>query len=134
MTLTSDLLPRISTVLDSSLSSSSSLYAVHPSTSDSTIFLSGTDLAKFLISLAHKDNSNAIKLVDFAALKSATPAGAAKPEKKVAKDPSKTAMLDKKRKEEAKIEGAAEVAIGIRKDGDFPEWYKRVLVKGEMIE
>lgn len=26
------------------------------------------------------------------------------------------------------------MAIGIKKDLDFPEWYKRVLVKGEMIE
>ena len=40
--------------------------------------------------------------------------------------PSKAALADKKRKEEAKIDGAAEVAIGIKKDGDFPEWYKRV--------
>lgn len=131
MTFTSELLPRLSTVVDSSLAASSSLYAVHPSTSDSTIFLSGTDLAKFLTSLG-KDS---IKTVDFAALKAAAPAAPPKADKKeVKKDPSKTAMADKKRKEEAKIEGAAEVAIGIRKDGDFPEWYKRVLVKGEMIE
>jgi hypothetical protein len=40
--------------------------------------------------------------------------------------PSKSALADKKRKEEARIDGAAEVAIGIKKDGDFAEWYKRV--------
>lgn len=131
MTLTSDLLPRLTTVLDSSLAASTSLYAVHPTTSDSTIFLSGVDLAKFLTSLG-----DSVKVVDFAALKAAAPAAAPKGDKKdvAKKDPSKTALADKKRKEEARIEGAAEVAIGIRKDGDFPEWYKRVLVKGEMIE
>lgn len=39
---------------------------------------------------------------------------------------NKTAAADKKRREDAKIDGADEMSIGIAKDLDFPEWYKRV--------
>jgi len=47
--------------------------------------------------------------------------------------PSKASLADKKRKEESKIDGAAELAIGIKKDGDFPEWYKRVSLELSLL-
>ncbi|TIC38547.1 proline-tRNA ligase [Wallemia mellicola] len=38
------------------------------------------------------------------------------------------------RKQAGKIAGAAEVAIGIRKEVDFPNWYTQVLLKGDMLD
>jgi prolyl-tRNA synthetase len=110
--LTSDLVSKTQVILSASLAASSSLFAFHPETSASTVFLTGADLAKYLNSLGK------VAEVDFEPVKS---------------DREKAAA-DKKRKEDAKIEGADELAIGVHKELDFPEWYRRVLVKGEMIE
>lgn len=127
--LTSDLVSRTQLVLSSSLAASSSLYAFHPETSASTVFLTGADLAKYLSSLGQ------IAQVDFEALKADTPAPAPSTgEKKPAKSAQDRALADKKRKDDAKIKDADELAIGVYKELDFPEWYRRVLVKGEMIE
>lgn len=62
------------TVLSASLASSTEKFAIHPSTSAETIFLSGTELAKFLHSLGKE-----ITEVDFESMKVDAPAAAAKP-------------------------------------------------------
>ena len=130
--LTSDLVSKTQVILSASLAASSSLFAFHPETSASTVFLTGADLAKYLNSLGK------VAEVDFEALKAESPAAAAPAapagEKKPVKSDREKAAADKKRKEDAKIEGADELAIGVHKELDFPEWYRRVLVKGEMIE
>ena len=78
--LTPALLPRVQTILDASFATTNAatLYAVHPSTSASTIFLSGADLAKFVHSLGKE-----VTEVDFAPMQ--TPEGEKKPEKKAEK-------------------------------------------------
>jgi prolyl-tRNA synthetase len=75
--LTPALLPRVQTILDASFATTNSatLYAVHPSTSASTIFLSGADLAKFIHSLGKE-----VTEVDFGPMQ--TPEGEKKAEKK----------------------------------------------------
>lgn len=70
LSITKDSFPTILTVVDASLASSESLFAVHPSASDATIFLRGLDIAAYLKTLETAD----VKVldVDFAVLKQET--------------------------------------------------------------
>ena len=109
---------KVVTVLDSTLASAPVPFAVHASSPESTIFLSGSDIASYLRSLETEETK--MQEIDFTALKteSAAPAPAA--------GASKTAQLDKQIKEDAKIEGAVQIAIGVKKEVDFPTWYTNV--------
>ncbi|KAJ7600519.1 hypothetical protein C8J56DRAFT_999732 [Mycena floridula] len=109
--------PKVVTVLDSSIASSSAVFALHALSSDTTIFLSGTDIVAYL---KHLETDNVkIQEIDFQALSSAAPA---------------TAIPAAKEKEDAKIEGAVQIAIGVKKEVDFPTWYTNVLIKSEMLD
>jgi prolyl-tRNA synthetase len=100
------------TVLDSSIATSSSLFAVRAQSSTETVFLAGTEIAAYLKHLEKEELK--VHEVDFEALKTeAEAAPAAAP--KAAKD-----------KEDAKIEGAIQIAIGVKKEVDFPQWYTNV--------
>ncbi|KAI5116405.1 hypothetical protein M0805_006223 [Coniferiporia weirii] len=114
---------KVVTVLDASLASSSATFAVHALASDSTVFLSGSDIAAYLRQLETAD----IKIleIDFDTLKTETAASAS---------PSKAAAQEKPVKEEAKTEGAVQIAIGVKKDVDFPTWYTNVLIKADMLD
>ncbi|KAJ3504831.1 hypothetical protein NLJ89_g7735 [Agrocybe chaxingu] len=100
---------RVLTVLDQSISSSSSTFAVHANSSSQTLFLSGKDIESYLKKLETADVK--VQELDFQALSTA-PAAAAPASKSVAKE-----------KEGAKIEGAVQIAIGVKKELDFPTWY-----------
>ncbi|KAG8894431.1 hypothetical protein FRC01_012979, partial [Tulasnella sp. 417] len=117
--------PKVLTVLDQSLASSDSLFAIHAGSSSSTIFLKGSEIASYVLSLQTAENK--VQTLDFAALKAeaaaAAPAGGASTAK-----PAATSAQD------AKIEGAAQIAIGIKKEVDFASWYTNVVIKGEMID
>ncbi|KAG8946576.1 hypothetical protein FRC03_001349 [Tulasnella sp. 419] len=122
LALDADTFPKVVTVLDSSLASSTSLFALHASASDKTIFLKGTEIAQYLTKLESTESK--VHEVDFVALKAesaATPAAA-----------PVTAPV--KEKEDARIEGAVQVAIGIKKEVDFAAWYTAVVVKSDMID
>ena len=106
---------KVVTVLDSSLASSSSNFAVHALATDSTTFLTGSDIGKYLRSL-ESDETKVVE-IDFEALKT----GASAP----APAPSKPAQSDKL-KEDAKIEGAVQIAVGVKKEVDFAAWYTNV--------
>ncbi|KAI5119372.1 hypothetical protein M0805_001048 [Coniferiporia weirii] len=118
--------PKVVTVLDASLVSSSATFAVHALASDSTVFLSGSDIAAYLRQLETAD----VKIfeIDFDTLKTEAAAPAA------SAGPSKAAAQEKPVKEEAKIEGAVQIAIGVKKDVDFPTWYTNVLIKADMLD
>jgi prolyl-tRNA synthetase len=78
-----------------------------------------------------------LQIIDFAELKasasSSTPAdGSAGTAGGAAA--SKTAQLDKEKKQDAKIEGAVQIAIGVKKEVDFAEWYTNVLLKSGMLD
>lgn len=105
--------PKVVTVLDASIASSSTLFALRAQSADKTIFLSGTDVVAYIKHL-EKEELKAHE-VDFEALKGDTAPTGAAGVAKVAKE-----------KEDAKIEGAVQIAIGVKKEVDFPQWYTNV--------
>ncbi|KAJ7695144.1 hypothetical protein B0H17DRAFT_980395 [Mycena rosella] len=120
LALNQTLFPKVLTVLDSSIASSSSLFAVHALSSSATLFLSGKDIAAYLKHL--ETDSVKIQELDFSDLAgaAAVPAPAAKPAAK--------------EKDDAKIEGAVQIAIGVKKEVDFSTWYTNVLIKADMLD
>lgn len=98
-------------MIDTSIASSSSIFAVHALSSSQTVFLSGKDIASYLSSL--QSDENKLQEIDFETLKTEGAAPAA---------PAKQA----KEKESAKIEGAVQVAVGVKKEVDFAAWYTNV--------
>ncbi|KAJ7132037.1 hypothetical protein C8R44DRAFT_612430 [Mycena epipterygia] len=120
LALNKTIFPKVVTVVDSSIASSSSLFAVHALSSSSTVFLSGKDIVAYLRHL--ETDSVKIQELDFANLVGsvAAPAPAAKPAAK--------------EKDDAKIEGAVQIAIGVKKEVDFATWYTNVLIKADMLD
>ncbi|KAG2111806.1 hypothetical protein BD769DRAFT_1493834 [Suillus cothurnatus] len=118
LSLTSETFPKVVTVIDASIASSSSTFALHALSSSATVFLSGQDILSYLQTLETEDLK--VQEIDFASLKS-----------DVATTPSKPAA---KEKEVAKIDGAVQIAIGVKKEVDFSAWYQSVLIKAEMLE
>ncbi|KAJ7126604.1 hypothetical protein C8R43DRAFT_1090316 [Mycena crocata] len=112
--------PKVLTVVDASIASSSSLFAVHALSSNATVFLSGKDIVAYLRHL--ETDSVKIQELDFSnfAASAVTPAAASKP---VAKE-----------KDDGKIEGAVQIAIGVKKEVDFSAWYTNVLIKADMLD
>jgi prolyl-tRNA synthetase len=101
------------TVVDISIVSSTSIFAVRALSSSSTIFLSGKDISTYLTSLQSGDVK--VQEIDFEALKADGGAPAAAQSSKQAKE-----------KESAKIEGAVQIAVGVKKEVDFATWYTNV--------
>ncbi|KAG2340941.1 prolyl-tRNA synthetase [Suillus weaverae] len=118
LSLTSETFPKVVTVIDASITSSSSTFALHALSSSATVFLSGQDILSYLQKLETEDLK--VQEIDFTSLKS-----------DVATAPSKPAA---KEKEVAKIDGAVQIAIGVKKEVDFSAWYQSVLIKAEMLE
>lgn len=124
-------------VLDQSLATSSGRYAVHAASSEKSIFLPGTDIAKYLESTGAD-----LKIVDFSKLGTgaaggSAAAGAAKTAALAGKGPAggeAAAAARARHAEAAKIPEAELIGITVRKDGDFSEWYQQVLKKGDMLE
>jgi prolyl-tRNA synthetase len=115
--LTKDNFARVQVVLDSSIATSSTPLALHASASDATIFLSGADVVSYLTSLETADAK--LHIVDFAALRAdavATPAGVGP----VAGAAPAGGPAN------ARIEGAVQIAVGVKKELDFPGWYTNV--------
>jgi prolyl-tRNA synthetase len=103
---------KVVTVLDSSIPSSSSIFAIHANSSSQTLFLSGKDIETYLKKLENAETK--VQELDFSTL-----ATAAVPVAHASKAPAKE-------KESAKIEGAVQIAIGVKKEVDFPGWYTNV--------
>jgi hypothetical protein len=113
MALNATTFPKVVTVLDSSISSSTSIFAVHALSSSSTVFLSGKDLVSYLRSLEVGDVR--VQEVDFQTLKNEPAAPAAPPTATKSKD-----------KAPSKAEAPIQIAIGAKKDEDFSAWYTDV--------
>ncbi|KAJ7021859.1 hypothetical protein C8F04DRAFT_1213710 [Mycena alexandri] len=97
LALNATVFPKVVTVVDASIASSTSVFAVHALSSSATVFLSGKDIVAYL---RHLETS----------------------------DPAA------KEKEDANIEGAVQIAIGVKKEVDFPGWYTNVLIKADMLD
>lgn len=115
--------PKVVTVLDSSIAASTTPFAVHALTSVKTVFLSGKDIVSYLQSLETSDVK--IHEIDFDALKAESDAPTASSTGGVGAKP-KAAAQDKSTKDDAKIEGAVQIAIGVKKEVDFATWYTNV--------
>ncbi|KAF8908658.1 prolyl-tRNA synthetase [Gymnopilus junonius] len=111
---------KVLTVLDTSIPTSSSVFAIHANSSKETIFVSGQDIASYLKKFETAETT--VQEIDLHAL--ATAPGAA----------VQTSKPPAKEKEDAKIEGAVQIAIGVKKEVDFPAWYTNVLLKADMLD
>lgn len=117
--MTAEVLPKIVVVVDEAVASSNDVFAVRAKTNEATVFLSGKDIYIYLQSLQEGSSSDPAKnlhTVNFATLaaESATSSG---PIAKAAAPTKKT---------EARIEDAHQLAIGVKKEVDFPSWYTNV--------
>jgi prolyl-tRNA synthetase len=109
LSITESTFSQATTVLDSTIaSSSSSVFAVRANSSRETIFLSGKDLVAYLKNL--ETGEIKVQELDIASLATGT----------VSHKPPV------KEKEDAKIEGAVQIAIGVKKEVDFSSWYTNV--------
>jgi prolyl-tRNA synthetase len=117
LALTADNFSRVTTVVDSTISTASAPLAVHNNSSSSTLFLSGSEVLRHLKSL--ETDSTKLHELDFSNLAGAAIANAPGAAVQTSKPPTKE-------KEDAKIEGAAQIAIGVKKEVDFASWYTNV--------
>ncbi|EKM76527.1 hypothetical protein AGABI1DRAFT_78653 [Agaricus bisporus var. burnettii JB137-S8] len=127
LALTADNFSRVTTVVDSTISTATAPLAVHANSSSSTVFLSGSEILRYLKSL--ETDSTKLHELDFSNLAAAAAAVAKAPGAAVQTSKSAT-----KEKEDAKIEGAAQIAIGVKKEVDFASWYTNVLIKADMLD
>lgn len=117
---------KVTTVIDTALATSESLFAVHALAADRTLFLRGTEIAAYLRALeAQSGSETKIKELDFAALAAEAASGTGTSAGKSAKTESKPAAAAVP-KDDGKIDGAAEVGILYKKDVNFPDWYTDV--------
>ena len=100
------------TVLDTSIASSSSIFAVHANSSSETYFLTGKDIESYFKNLETAEVK--VQEIDLQSLATATVAV------------PQTSKAPVKEKEDAKIEGAVQIAIGVKKEVDFAAWYTNV--------
>ncbi|KIY48495.1 proline-tRNA ligase [Fistulina hepatica ATCC 64428] len=114
--LNSTTYPKVLTVVDASIESSSSLFAVRANSSSETVFLSGKDVIAYLKAL--ETDTVKIETLEF------TEGGAL----------STSAPPVKEEKEDARIEGAVQIAVGVKKEVDFAAWYTNVLLKADMLD
>ncbi|KAH9475973.1 Putative proline--tRNA ligase C19C7.06 [Psilocybe cubensis] len=84
--------------------------AIHANSSSQTLFLSGKDIVSYLKSLETDDKK--VQEIDFQNAAATPPAQAAS----------------------AQIPGAVQIAIGVKKEVDFPTWYTNVLLKADMLD
>ncbi|WVQ76515.1 proline-tRNA ligase [Cryptococcus sp. DSM 104548] len=110
-------------LLDAALAQSDDAFALHLTTSATTVLIKGSDIKKYLDNIA---GGEGVKVVDFAELKASAPAPVEKkaPAPKEAKAAAPSGPADDK----------YEMAIQYKKDEDFSGWYTDVLIKGQMLD
>ena len=112
LSLSESTFSKVVTVLDSSIVSSSSTFAIHANSSSETHFLTGKDIETYLKNLETAEVK--VQEIDLQSLATA-PVTAAQ-----------TSKAPVKEKEDAKIDGAVQIAIGVKKEVDFAAWYTNV--------
>lgn len=111
LALTENNFSKVVVALDSTFEDSDTLFAVRALTTDATVFLTGREIVSYLKRLETKDAQ--LRIVDYEALKNDAP-------------PAPAAPAAKREKEDARIEGAVQIAIGVKKEVDFSTWYTNV--------
>ncbi|KAH9974143.1 hypothetical protein BGW80DRAFT_1437038 [Lactifluus volemus] len=128
LALNAETFSRVTTVVDASLATAQVPLAVRALSTSRSLFLSGPDILAYLRNLETAETK--LCEVDFVALKSETTdnsAAAAAPQ-------AKPAERKDKKTEDAKVEGAVQIAIGVKKEVDFAAWYTNVLIKADMLD
>jgi prolyl-tRNA synthetase len=120
LALDAERFPKVTTVVDASLATVKVPLAVRALSSSETLFLSGPDILAYLRSLETAD----VKAheIDFVALKSEVVDGVAAQAKPAEKKEKRA------EKDDAKVEGAVQIAIGVKKEVDFSAWYTSVSI------
>ena len=118
LALNAQTFPRVTTVVDASLATAKAPLAVRALSTSQTVFISGPDILAYLRNLETADAK--VHEVDFVSLKSETMDGPATQPKHAEKKEKKA------EREDAKIEGAVQIAIGVKKEVDFSAWYTNV--------
>ena len=118
LALNAERFPRVTTVVDASLATEKVPLAVRASSSSETVFLSGPDILAYLRNLETAETK--VHEIDFVALKSELVDGIATQAKPAEKKEKKA------EREDAKIEGAVQIAVGVKKEVDFAAWYTNV--------
>jgi prolyl-tRNA synthetase len=93
-------------------------YALHASSSSSTVFLKGKDVVAYLRS--PETTETKLNVLDFSELASSSPPVPAPV------SGGGAASTKEKEKEDAKMEGAVQIAVGVKKEVDFDSWYTNV--------
>ena len=118
MALDQTTFPKVTTVVDTTIEESTSLFAIRANATDATLFITGKDLVAYLKKLETKDA--ALQYIDFEALRNEVQAQAQ------AAPAAPAAPAAAGAQEDARIEGAVQIAIGIKKEVDFATWYTNV--------
>lgn len=120
LSITKDNASAIQVVLDQRLVDSTAKIAVHPSKSDVTVFVAGSEIKSYLENAGAK-----VTVVEFTLI---SVQAASKAEVKKARPPTKTVPVD------SKVEGAELIGCTVKKEVDFSNWYQQVLTKGDMLD
>jgi prolyl-tRNA synthetase len=124
LALNAETFPRVTTVVDASLANAQVPLAVRALSASRTLFLSGPDILTYLRKLETAETQ--LREVDFVALKSETADNAAAAAAAAVQAKPAERKEKKAEKEDAKIEGAVQIAIGVKKEVDFAAWYTNV--------
>lgn len=114
--ITKDNASAVQVILDQRLVDSASKIAVHPSRSDITAFVSGTDIKSYLENTGVK-----VTVVEFSLLSVQA----------VSKPVTKQPTIKPKG---PTIDGAELIGITTPKEVGFSDWYQQVLTKGDMLD
>lgn len=106
LSITDATFSRVITVLDSTIASSSSVFAIHANSASETIFLTGKDIVAYLKNL--ETDGFKVQELDLAPLAAD---GAPQSSDAPAQD---------------KEEKIVQIAIGVKKEVDFSSWYTNV--------
>ncbi|KAI0037151.1 prolyl-tRNA synthetase [Vararia minispora EC-137] len=122
LALNSETFSKTTVVLDASIATSTKPLALHAFTPRDTVFVKGSDLTSYIRGLETAETK--VHEIDFTEPTTGVEAASAAA-------PAKKAQAEK---EDAKIEGAVQVAIGVKKEVDFAGWYTNVLIKADMLD
>lgn len=120
LSITKENAAAIQVVFDQRLVDSTAKVAVHPSRSDVTVFVTGSEIKSYLENAGVK-----VTVVEFSLI---SVQAASKVEAKKTKPTAKVAVVD------SKVEGAELIGVTVKKEVDFSNWYQQVLTKGDMLD
>eukprot|EP00457_Paulinella_chromatophora_P002353 gb/GEZN01002357.1/.p1 GENE.gb/GEZN01002357.1/~~gb/GEZN01002357.1/.p1 ORF type:complete len:710 (+),score=122.93 gb/GEZN01002357.1/:159-2288(+) len=115
---------QVTVVLDKALDHDATLLLVHPLTNTATIGITADALKKYITAKGNK-----LVILDFAAVASDAPKASV-----VSKPAAKQGSHAPSSKTSTEAQNTQQLAIIANKNTDFPNWYKEIMTKCELIE